>query len=79
MTCDCCGAKKRLLEMFYSVGDGPEKLRLCSDCREVVEHLRTDRISGESELYGIHQLQLRKRAKNPSEAFLAWKNANYPD
>ena len=79
MTCDCCGTKKKLFEMFYTLGEGTEKVQLCSDCREVVERLRTDRINEEMELYGIHQLQLRKRAKNPSGAFLAWKKAHYPD
>ena len=79
MTCDCCGAKKKLFEMFYSMGEGPEKIQLCSDCREVVEHLRTDRINEEMELYGIHQFQLRKRAKRPSQAFLVWKETHYPD
>jgi len=43
MTCDCCGAKKKLFEMFYSVGEGAEKIQLCSDCREILEHLRSDR------------------------------------
>ena len=77
MVCGCCGAKKKLLEMFYSVGDG--KVRLCRTCWDVVERLESDRAAGEGELYGIHMLQLRKRAKNPSQAFLAWKEANYPD
>jgi len=79
MTCDCCGAKKKLFEMFYSVGEGSEKIQLCSDCREILEHLRSDRINEEMELYGIHQFQLRKRAKRPSQAFLAWKETHYPD
>ena len=51
MTCDCCGAKKKLFEMFYSVGEGAEKIQLCSDCREILEHLRSDRINEEMELY----------------------------
>ena len=41
--------------------------------------LKADQASGERELYGIHQLQLRKRAKNPSPAFLAWKQTHFLD
>ena len=41
--------------------------------------LKSDQASGERELYGIHQLQLRKRAKNPTEAFLTWKQENFPE
>ena len=79
MTCDCCGGKKKLFEIFYSEKEGSEKIRFCPDCWDVVERLKSDQASGERELYGIHQLQLRKRAKNPTEAFLTWKQENFPE
>ena len=63
MTCDCCGGKKKLFEIFYSEKEGTQKIRFCPDCWDVVERLKSDQASGERELYGIHQLQLRKRAK----------------
>ena len=79
MVCGCCGKKRKLFEMFYSVGEEDEKISLCRDCWDVVERLKSDQASGERELYGIHQLQLRKRAKNPTEAFLTWKQENFPE
>lgn len=79
MTCDCCGGKKKLFEIFYSEREGTQKIRFCPDCWDVVERLKSDQASGERELYGIHQLQLRKRAKNPTEAFLTWKQENFPE
>ena len=31
--CSCCGKKKKLLDMFYSAGNGT--VRFCSDCWDV--------------------------------------------
>jgi len=76
MFCACCGVKKRLFDMFYSVGDG--KIDLCHDCWDVTERLRSDAAGGEWELYELHLYQLKKRAKDPSPAFLPWQSANYP-
>lgn len=76
MVCACCGAKKKLFDMFYSVGDG--KISLCRDCWDVTERLRSDAAGGERELYELHLYQLEKRAKDPSPAFLSWQSANYP-
>ena len=45
MVCACCGVKKKLFDMFYSVGDG--KIDLCSDCWDVTERLRSDAAGGE--------------------------------
>ena len=47
-------------------------------CREVVEKLDRDVLGGEKELYDLHMIQLQKRAKNPSQAFLSWKTAHFP-
>ena len=77
MICDCCGGKKKLFEIFYSEKEGAQKIRFCPDCWDVVERLKSDQASGERELDGIHQLQLGKRAKNPTEAFLTWKQENF--
>ena len=79
MICDCCGGKNKLFEIFYSEREGTQKIRFCPDCWDVVERLKSDQASGERELYGIHLLQLRKRAKNPTEAFLTWKQENFPE
>ena len=68
MVCSCCGTKKGFLEIFYSVEGN----------REVVEKLDRDVLGGEKELYDLHMIQLQKRAKNPSEAFLSWKTAHFP-
>ena len=54
------------------------EVKLCSDCQEVVEKLDRDVLGGEKELYDLHMIQLQKRAKNPSEAFLSWKTAHFP-
>lgn len=77
MICCCCGAKKKLFEMFYSVEAGNEKLHLCRECRDVVERLESDAAGGEKELYALHLLQLEKRAKNPTPAFRAWQRAHF--
>ena len=77
MVCSCCGTKKGFLEIFYSV-EGSREVKLCSDCREVVEKLDRDVLGGEKELYDLHMIQLQKRAKNPSEVFLSWKTAHFP-
>ena len=79
MTCDCCGKKKKLLDMFWSVGEGREKSSLCSECWNVVERLESDVAGGEKELYGLHLIQLKKRAQNPSETFLTWQRAHFPE
>ena len=42
MICDCCGKKKRLLDMFYSMGDGAGKINLCSECQEVARRMELD-------------------------------------
>lgn len=77
MVCSCCGTKKGFLEIFYSA-EGSREVKLCSDCREVVEKLDRDVLGGEKELYDLHMIQLQKRAKNPSKAFLSWKTAHFP-
>ena len=79
MNCGCCGVKKKLFTMFYTVGKGDGKVSLCWDCWSVTDKMKEDRDSGEWELYGLHQLQLQKRAKNPSQAFLTWKQENFPE
>lgn len=61
---------------FY--GKTQKEVKLCSDCQEVVEKLDRDVLGGEKELYDLHMIQLQKRAKNPSEAFLSWKTAHFP-
>lgn len=78
MVCGCCGKKRKLFDMFYSVGDDGEKIHLCSDCWNVVEHLESDATGGEKELYALHLLQLRKRAKNPAPEFVSWQSAHFP-
>ena len=78
MVCGCCGAKKKLFDVFFSVGENP-KIGLCRACWDVVERLESDVDGGEKELYGIHQVQLKKRAKNPSAEFLAWQSTHFPD
>ena len=78
MVCGCCGKKRKLFEMFYSVGEEDEKISLCQDCWDVVERLELDAAGGEKELYDLHMIQLQKRAKNPSEAFQSWKTAHFP-
>lgn len=78
MTCCCCGAKKKLFEMFYSVEAGDQKLSFCRECRDVVERLESDMAGGEKELYAIHLLQLQKRSKNPTPAFRAWQRTHFP-
>lgn len=77
MVCSCCGAKKKLFDVFYSV-EGSKDIQLCRDCRDVVERLKSDVAGGEKELYEIHLLQLQKRAKNPTGAFLSWQTAHFP-
>ena len=42
MTCDCCGGKKKLFEIFYSEKEGAQKIRFCPDCWDVVERLKSD-------------------------------------
>lgn len=37
MVCSCCGTKKGFLEMFFSV-EGSKEVKLCSDCKEIVEN-----------------------------------------
>ena len=78
MVCGCCGKKRKLFEMFYSAGEEDEKISLCRDCWDVVERLESDAAGGEKELYDLHMIQLQKRAKKPSEAFLSWKTAHFP-
>ena len=77
MVCSCCGTKKGFLEMFFSV-EGSKEVKLCSDCKEIVEKLDGDVLGGKKELYDLHMIQLQKRAKNPSEAFQSWKTAHFP-
>ena len=57
MDCGCCGKKKKLFEMFYSVGEEDEKISICRDCWDVVERLELDAAGGEKELYEIHLFQ----------------------
>ena len=76
MVCACCGTKKKLLDVFHSVGE--EKIPLCRECWDVTERLRLDVLGGERELYEIHLYQLKKRAKDPSAEFLSWQSACYP-
>ena len=45
----------------------------------MVARLESDVAVGEKELYGLHLVQLKKRAKNPSETFLAWQKAHFPE
>lgn len=78
MVCSCCGTKKKLFDMFYSVEAESGKLDLCRDCWDVVERLESDLAGGEKELYDLHLIQLQKRSKNPSESFLTWKMAHFP-
>lgn len=78
MVCGCCGKKKKLFEMFYSVREEDEKISLCQDCWDVVERLELDAAGGEKELYEIHLFQLRKRAKNPTPEFVSWQSAHFP-
>ena len=73
MVCSCCGTKKKLLEFFYSMGEGDSKIDLCSDCREVARRLELDALGGEKELYDLHRYQLQKRAKAPTDAFCMWQ------
>lgn len=77
MVCGCCGRKKKLLDMFYSVGEKGETIDLCRDCWDVTERLKSDAAGGEKELYELHLYQLRKRAKDPSGEFLAWQAAHF--
>lgn len=74
--CSCCGKKKKLLDMFYSAGNGT--VRFCSDCWDVVEHIESDRQGGEPELYELHLHQLQKRAKAPTPEFAAWLKEAFP-
>ena len=78
MVCSCCGTKKKLFDVFYSVEGGNKEVSLCRDCRDVVDRLESDVTGGEKELYDIHRLQLEKRSKHPTEAFLTWKAAHFP-
>ncbi len=71
MVCDCCGRKKKLFDMFYSVGG--QGVHLCSDCYTVLERMQSDANGGEHELYELHLEQWKRRAKAPSPAFLAWQ------
>ena len=73
MICACCGRKKKLLDAFYSVGEGTSKIDLCSDCRDIARRLELDVLGGEKELYDIHRYQLQKRAKEPTDAFQMWQ------
>ena len=73
MICDCCEKKKRLLDMFYSMGDGEGKVNLCSECQDVARRMELDLQGGEKELNDLHRYQLRKRAKAPTEAFCLWQ------
>ena len=77
MVCSCCGTKKGFLEMFFSV-EGSKEVKLCSDCKEIVEKLDGDVLGGEKELYEIHLFQLKKRAKNPAPEFVSWQSAHFP-
>lgn len=78
MVCDCCGKKKKLFDMFYSVGSDGGKINFCGDCWDVVERLESDAASGEKELYEMHLFQLRKKAKNPTPEFLSWQSVHFP-
>lgn len=78
MVCGCCGAKKRLFDVFYSAGEDAGEVKLCQDCWDVVEKLESDMAGREWELYELHLFQLKKRAKNPTEAFLTWQTAHFP-
>lgn len=57
MVCSCCGTKKGFLEMFFSV-EGSKEVKLCSECKEIVEKLDGDVLGGEKELYDLHMIQL---------------------
>ena len=72
MVCSCCGAKKGFLEMFFSVEESKE-VKLCSECKEIVEKLDGDVLGGEKELYDLHMIQLQKRAKIPPRHFRVGK------
>lgn len=78
MVCSCCGTKKRLFDIFYSVGDGAGEVKLCQDCWDVAEKLESDMAGREWELCELHLFQLKKRAKNPTETFLTWQTAHFP-
>lgn len=78
MVCSCCNKKKKLFDMFYTVGEGDGKVALCGECWDVVDRLESDMAGGEKELYDIHLFQLKKRAKNPTAEFLTWQRAHFP-
>ena len=73
MVCDCCGKKRKLFESFAAVKYKQAQLNSCVDCNDLAYKVRDDANEQNNDSYEKHLKEWKKRAKEPSELFLAWQ------
>lgn len=73
MVCDCCGRKRKLLESFAAVQYKKVQLNFCVDCNNLAYKVKDDVNDHNKDEYEKHIKEWKKRAKKPSDLFLAWQ------
>lgn len=73
MVCDCCGRKKKLFGSFAAVQTKNGRLNFCVECNDLAYKVRDDANAMNKDAYIQHLDQWKKRAKKPTEKFIAWQ------
>ena len=73
MVCDCCGRKKKLFESFAGVSYKQAQMNFCADCNNLAYKVRDHANNQNNNEYEKHIKEWKKRAKKPSDLFLAWQ------
>ena len=73
MVCDCCARKKKLFESFAAVQTKNGQLNFCVECNDLAYKVRDDADAMNKDAYILHLDQWKKRAKKPTERFIAWQ------
>lgn len=73
MKCDCCNKRKKIFESFSLIPTKEGKLNLCVNCTNLIYKIRDDAKECNREDFEKHLINLKSREKNPSKAYLNWK------
>lgn len=65
--------KRKLFESFAAVKYKQAQLNFCVDCNDLAYKVRDDANEQNNDSYEKHLKEWKKRAKEPSELFLAWQ------